>query len=224
MRILLVTDIHALGKALEICLRADGFKTALFASASIGLDEALSSVYDAAVIDGALPEPGAAWLLHELRREDCPLHSLLLSPRGASASARAAMLDAGADCCLAQPFDSAELTAQLRALLRRRGETFVCAPAFGDLTLDMSTGLLTCGERSVRLDRTELELMRLLLLSGGALLSKETLLLRVWGYDTEAQASIVEPYISHLRKRLRELCSQVSIETAWLRGYRLTCA
>lgn len=223
MRILIVTESSALAGNLKKLCRADGYKASLSSSAAHGLDEALSMVYDAAVIDSALPSPGAEWLLRELRREGCSLHALLLTAPNASPSQRAALLDAGADFCLPRPFDKAELSALLRAVLRRHEETYVSAPSFGDLRLDMGSGLLHCGERSVKLGRTELELMRLLLLSGGGLLSKEALLLRVWGYDTETQASIVETYISFLRKKLLGLCSEVKIETEWRRGYRLTC-
>ena len=93
--------------------------------------------------------------------------------------------------------------------------------AFGDLTLHMGTFLLECGPRSVRLSRREYDLMELLMRNGSQIVSKEQLILKVWGYDSAAEDNNVEVYISFLRRKLEYLHSAVKIRTHRLVGYCL---
>ena len=129
-----------------------------------------------------------------------------------------------ASAALTKPFEPEELLACIRSLLRRGGEDAAADPevtAFGDLTLHMGTFLLECGPRSVRLSRREYDLMELLMRNGSQIVSKEQLILKVWGYDSAAEDNNVEVYVSFLRKKLSYLDSAVQIRTVRKVGYFL---
>ena len=129
-------------------------------------------------------------------------------------------LNAGADYYLTKPFDTRELLACINALLRRQGGQ-VDELRFGNTGLDLSTSLLVCGEKSVRLSAREFDVMRLLLQSGERIVSKEVILARVWGYESNAVENHVEVYVGFLRKKLRAIGSDVRIEAIRRLGYHL---
>ena len=130
-------------------------------------------------------------------------------------------LDCGADDYMTKPFDSGELMARVRALTRRQGEVLGDVLKVGDLSLECSSRLLQVGERSVRLGFKEFEVMRLLMVNSRAVVSKETLIAKIWGLDSEAEDNNVEVYISFLRKKLAYLGSSVAISTVRKVGYYL---
>ena len=129
-------------------------------------------------------------------------------------------LNAGADYYLTKPFDSGELLACVNALLRRQGSQ-VDELTFGNTALDLASGSLVCGEKSVRLSAREFDVMRLLMRSGERNLSKETILTRVWGYESDAVENHVEVYVGFLRKKLRSIGSDIRIEAIRRLGYHL---
>ena len=130
-------------------------------------------------------------------------------------------LDAGADDYMTKPFEAVELLARLRALTRRKGDVLLEEAKFGDLTLDLSTHDLRCGERSVHLSGKEFEVMRMLMSSTARVVSKQDLLTRVWGGNSEASENSVEAYVSFLRKKINHVHSKVQITTLRMLGYRL---
>lgn len=130
-------------------------------------------------------------------------------------------LDWGADYYLTKPFENEELLACLRSILRRPSTMVPEDLQFGDLTLTPSASKLTCGEREVLLSAKELEMMRLLMQNIGQYLSKETLILKIWGYDGDVSSNSAEAYISFLRRKLKLLRSTVQICSARSIGYRL---
>ena len=125
------------------------------------------------------------------------------------------------DYYLTKPFDKDELTAALKAVLRRGGELIPEVISFGDIRLNQSSFSLERGEKSIRLGKREFEVMRLLMYAKGAVVSKETILLKIWGNDGEAVDNNVEIYISFLRKKLTFLKASASIVTARHLGYYL---
>ena len=132
-------------------------------------------------------------------------------------------LNAGADYYLTKPFDSRELLACVNALLRRQGAQ-VDELRCGNTALDLSSCTLLCGERSMRLSAKEFDVMRALLQSKDAILSKEVILAWVWGYDSNAVENHVEVYAGFLRKKLASIGSNVRIEAVRRLGYRLEVA
>ena len=131
-------------------------------------------------------------------------------------------LDQGADYYLTKPFEPRELLACVRALTRRQPELHTGDfLEYGDLKLDQSAFTLACGQRSVRLSRKEFDMMELLMRNRDMVLTKETLLVRIWGYESDAEDNNVEVYISFLRRKLTHLHSRVRIKTLRMVGYCL---
>ena len=114
-----------------------------------------------------------------------------------------------------------ELLARVRAMLRRREEFTPTLLRFGDLTLNQQTAELRCGDKSVVLPKLEYKLMELLMLNRGRCLSTEDMLVKVWGYETEADVGVVWVYLSYLRKRLTALGSRAEIKARRGIGYML---
>ena len=158
-------------------------------------------------------------LARRVRAQRCGVPILMLTARSALED-RVRGLDAGADYYLTKPFDSRELLACINALLRRQGSQ-VDELALGNTVLDLAAGLLVCGERSVRLSAKEFDVMRLLLRAGSANLPKESILVRVWGYDSNATENHVEVYVGFLRKKLASIGSNIRIVAVRRLGYHL---
>ena len=132
-------------------------------------------------------------------------------------------LNAGADYYLTKPFDSRELMACINALLRRQGNQ-VDELTFGNTALDLASCMLVCGEKSQRLSAREFDVMRFLMQNQGRNLSKEMILARVWGYDSNAVENHVEVYVGFLRKKLGSIGSNVRIVAIRRMGYHLEVA
>jgi DNA-binding response OmpR family regulator len=131
-------------------------------------------------------------------------------------------LDQGADYYLTKPFEPRELLACIRALTRRQPDLRnTDALEYGDLRLDKGSFTLSCGERSLHLSRKEFDLLELLMLNREMVITKETLLLKIWGYESDAEDNNVEVYVSFLRKKLEHLHSRVKIKTIRMVGYCL---
>ncbi|MBR4703341.1 MAG: response regulator transcription factor [Oscillospiraceae bacterium] len=220
MNILLVEDEVNLSRALKRILEQKGYYVDAVYDGLSALDYARGMDYQLLILDGMLPGLDGVEVLRTLRREGHSTPILMLTARSAVAD-KVTGLNAGADDYLTKPFDTEELLARVGALTRRTGEVVVDTASFGDLALDVHTGLLSCGEGSVQLSKKELEVMKAFLFQPGAPVSKEALLLRAWGGDTEATENSVEVYISFLRKKLKFLKSRVGIRTIPRIGYLL---
>ena len=143
---------------------------------------------------------------------------LMLTARS-ELSDRVEGLDRGADYYLTKPFEPRELLACIGALLRRQGDQMDVLRC-GNTELDLSTGILRA-DTEVRLSAREFDVMRFLLQSGARNISKETLLQKVWGYDSNAVENHVEVYVGFLRKKLAAIGSNVKIEAVRRLGYHL---
>ena len=228
MRILIVEDEKRLADTLAELLHRRGYAVdvsydgvSVAGGWDVGLDNARSGIYDLVLLDAMLPELDGFSLLQQLRAGGETVPVLMLTARS-DLSDRVRGLDCGADYYLTKPFETEELLACIRSLLRRGGETADSgATVFGDLHLQQSTFLLSCGDRSVRLSRREYDLMELLMKNGSQIVSKEQLILKVWGYDSAAEDNNVEVYISFLRRKLTHLQSTVKIKTLRMVGYCL---
>lgn len=220
MRILVIEDEKRLADTLRDLLSERSYIADAVYDGERGLDEAMSGIYDAVVLDVMLPKINGFEVVRRLREAGCAVPVMMLTARG-EVEDRVHGLDAGADYYLTKPFENAEFLACVRSLLRRQSEIVSERLTFGDLSLDLSTSTLECGDRSIRLSSKELEIMQILFQNGGRIVSKETLLLKAWGYDSGAEDNHVEVYISFLRKKLTLLCSGVSIATVRRLGYHL---
>ena len=122
---------------------------------------------------------------------------------------------------MTKPFEAEELLARIRAVARRKGELVPDNPALGDLTLLASSSELSCCGRSISLSLKEYQMMEILLRNGERIVTKELLIEKIWGYDSDAVHNNVEVYISFLRKKLKHLGSATEIQTARGLGYRM---
>ena len=218
-KIIIVEDDPGISKYLQAALRSHEYDTLLAPDGKTALEMIASHCPDLLLLDLGLPDMDGSEIIRSVRAwSRMPI--IIISARSAEID-KASALDMGADDYLTKPFFTEELLARVRALSRRQGDVVLNELSFGDLTLNLSAYTLQCGAKSVRLGRKEFEVIRLLLSNPKIILSKETLLLKIWGSESEAEDNNVEAYISFLRKKLAFLHSTVQIATARKLGYHL---
>ena len=223
MRLLIVEDETRLADTLRQLLHRQGYTADVCYDGVSGLDNALTGIYDLMVLDVMLPGLNGFQVARKLRDAGVTTPILMLTAKS-DLSDRVHGLDCGADYYLTKPFEPEELLACVRTLLRRSGGQLQESDTltWGDLSLERGTFTLSCSGRDVRLSRREYDLMELLMRNGAQVVTKEQLLIKVWGYDSQAEDNNVEVYISFLRRKLTHLHSQVRIKTLRMLGYCLT--
>lgn len=219
MKILVIEDEKHLADSLKILLQSKGFEVEAAYDGETGRQYAELDIYDLLILDVMMPKMDGYQLAREVRAKHCAVKILMLTAKS-DVLDRIEGLNAGADYYLTKPFDSRELLACVNALLRRQGKQ-VDTLIFGNTALDMSTCTLICGKNSIRLSAKEFDVMRFLMQSGAQNLSKEVLLARVWGYDSNATENHVEVYVGFLRKKLAAIGSDIRIEAIRRLGYHL---
>lgn len=220
MRILIVEDEKNLAESLKQMITAQKFQADTVYDGEDGLEYARSGQYDAMILDVMLPKLNGFQIVKTLRKEGNAIPVLMLTARDDTED-KVRGLDSGADDYLTKPFTTEELLARVRALTRRRGTVQMDEMSFGDITLLLSSSSLTKGDKQVRLSQKELEVLKLLMARASAIVSKNDLIARVWGLDSEAMDNNVEAYISFLRKKLFYLGSMVQIVSQRKMGYFL---
>ncbi|QGG58360.1 response regulator transcription factor [Paenibacillus sp. FSL W8-1187] len=221
MRILIVEDETNLAEALAQVLRKHHYSVDLAHDGEEGLDHALSGIYDLVLLDIMLPERDGISVLRALRAEGVATPVILLTAKGETAD-KIAGLDTGADDYIAKPFDTGELLARIRAALRRKGEVLPEEGLrFGDIELSPQTLKLSCGGKELKLILKESELLELLMTRRAAVTSKEQIIEKLWGFDSDAEPNNVEVYVSFLRKKLAFLKAKARIATIRGVGYVL---
>ena len=219
MKILIIEDEKILADSLKTLLEGKGFEVEAVYDGETGKEYAELGIYDLLILDVMMPKMDGYEVARQVRSQRCSTPILMLTAKS-EVEDRIKGLNSGADYYLTKPFDTAELLACINALLRRQGNQ-VDELVFGNTSLDLSSGKLICGEKSVRLSAKEFDVMRLLMQSKDRNLSKDALLARVWGYDSNAVENHVEVYIGFLRKKLRSIGSDISIEAIRRLGYHL---
>ena len=220
MNILIVEDEEALAGALEHILQKAGHTTDWVADGQTALDYIRGFSYDLVLLDIMLPRLDGISVLRQVRTEGVQTPVLMLTAR-TTVPDKVKGLNAGADDYLTKPFDPEELLARVGAMTRRKGAMVLNEISYEDLTLDFNTVTLHCGGQDVQLSPKEFQIARLMLTEPNMTFSKELLITRAWGMDSEATDNNVEAYISFLRKKLRYLGSRVSIRNLQKIGYRL---
>lgn len=223
MNILIVEDETALAEAVEHILRKAGHSADRVADGQSALDYIRVGTYDLILLDIMLPKLDGLSVLRQMRSEGVQTPVLMLTAR-TTVPDKVTGLNAGADDYLTKPFDPEELLARVGAMTRRKGAMVLNEISFQDLTLDLNTVTLRRGERDVQLSPKEFALARLMLSEPNMTYSKDLLISRAWGLDSEATDNNVEAYISFLRKKLRYLGSEVTIKNLQKIGYRLEVA
>ncbi|HVV89386.1 MAG TPA: response regulator transcription factor [Solirubrobacterales bacterium] len=179
-----------------------------------------SADYDAVVLDVMLPGIDGFETCRRLRRDGVWAPVLMLTARG-SLDDRITGLDGGADDYMVKPFAFAELSARLRALVRRGTVERPPVIEVGDLRLDPGTRQVWRGEAEIDLSSKEFTLLETFMRHAGYVLSRSQLLEQAWEYDFEHRSNVVEVYIRYLRRKIDVPFDTVSIETVRGAGYRL---
>ena len=219
MKILIIEDEKLLADSIRRLLERKGFEVECVYDGKAGKQYAELGIYDLLILDVMMPGMDGFQVAREVRKSRCSTPILMLTAKS-DLEDRITGLNAGADYYLTKPFDTRELLACINALLRRQGGQ-VDEMTFGNTTLDLSTSILSCGEKSIRLSDREFDMMRFLLQFKEKNLSKEVLLVRIWGFESNATENHVEVYVGFLRKKLQSIGSNIRIESIRRQGYHL---
>ncbi len=220
MKLLIAEDEVDLAEALTAFFEKNQFTVDAVHDGQDAYDYARAGDYDAVILDVMMPKLNGIQVLRRLREEGYSAPIMMLTAK-AQKDDRVEGFDAGADDYLPKPFAPDELLSRVRALLRRAGDYKPTVLSFGDLSLDCAAGLLTCGREAVRLSGREFQVMELFLRSPKVIFSADKLMERIWGWDSDAEVSVVWVHISNLRKKLRSIGSRVSIRAVRGMGYVL---
>ena len=219
MRLLIAEDELDLAEALTVFFEKNHFSVDAVHN---GFDayEYASGGYDGVILDVMMPKMNGIQVLERLRSEGCKTPIMMLTAKGQKDD-RITGFNAGADDSLPKPFDPDELLSRVRAMLRRSEAYQPSVLSCGDVTLDPSTGLLSCGGQSLRLSGREFQVMELFLRNPRQVFSAERIMERVWGWDNEAEINVVWVNISNLRKKLKAIGSRLSLRANRGLGYAL---
>lgn len=219
MKILIIEDETLLADSLKTLLTKKGFEVEVAYDGETGEEYAELGIYDLLILDVMMPKLDGYQVARQVRAKRCSTPILMLTAKSGLED-RIEGLNAGADYYLTKPFDTRELLACINALLRRQGGQ-VDEMVYGNTALDLASCRLVCGSKSVQLSAREFDVMRYLLQSRDQILSKEVILAKVWGYDSNAVENHVEVYVGFLRKKLSSIGSNIRIEAVRRLGYRL---
>jgi two-component system, OmpR family, response regulator len=220
MRILIVEDSLPVARAIRTMLEAQKFAASIVTDGRIGLDHLLGHRYDAAIVDVGLPTMDGFSVVREARAQGVRTPILMLTARDAVED-RVEGLCCGADDYVAKPFAESELSARLRAIVRRADQSSGTPIEAGRLHVDVGAHLASYDRTPLSLSVTEFRLLALLTRNAGIALSRSQIRDIVWECDIDGLSNIVDVYVSQLRRKLEELGGTGIIETVRNVGYRL---
>ena len=218
MRVLLVEDEVSLAAAIQKLFEKNNILADVANDGIEGQRLADTDLYDVLILDIMLPGKSGLEILSDVRARGKNVPVLLLTAKDTTAD-KVKGLNMGADDYLIKPFETEELIARVRALGRRPWEVYTGnVIRFEDLSLDLSTGSVTIGDKAVRLTAKEGQLLEMFIRNPGSTISKDQILGRIWGGDPGMENS-VEIYVHYLRKKIKE--SVAEIKTLRNLGYVL---
>ena len=220
MRVLIAEDETTIARALKIMLEKNKFSVDTVDNGLDALDYTRATQYDAVVLDIMMTGIDGIEVLKNMRKEGIMTPTLFLTAKG-EIEDRVAGLDAGADDYLPKPFASSEFLARVRALSRRSSAFAPTVLSLGNTRLDCGRYTLSAEGEALRLNNKEFQLMELFMRNPGHVFSTDCLMEKIWGFDSEAEIDVVWTYIGFLRRKLKQLSSNVSIKTIRGAGYTL---
>lgn len=220
MRLLLAEDEPALSRALVTILERNHFSVDPVYNGKDALAYLEAENYDGAILDIMMPEMDGIQVLKEIREKGSRIPVLLLTAK-AQVDDKVLGLDAGANDYLTKPFDTRELLARIRAMCRTQTGQGEAQLRFGNVVLSQVDFTLSGPGGSFRLANREYQMMEMLMANPKSMLSSEQFIQKIWGYDSDAESSVVWVYISYLRKKLTALQADVKISSARNVGYYL---
>ncbi|WP_300409652.1 response regulator transcription factor [Lagierella sp.] len=220
MRILIVEDEVRLAEAISEIVKSEKYDSDIVHNGKDGLYYASSEIYDCIILDVMLPEMDGFEVLREVRKKGIETPILMLTAKD-EVKSKVLGLDYGADDYMTKPFDVEELLARIRAITRRKGQVILDELTFEDLILDLNNYSISTKHKSINLTAKEFELIKLLMTNANIVVTKDDLISKIWGYDSDAEDNNVEVYISFVRKKLKFIKSKVEITTLRKLGYKL---
>ena len=224
MKLLLVEDDQNMSRAVSELLRQEHYIVDVVSEGIEAEDYILSDDYDAVILDVMLPDRNGYEITQSVRRAGNRTPILFLTAKSTTAD-KVEGLDSGGDDYLTKPFETDELLARVRSLLRRKSQDIqdINTLTYLDLLLDRRTATLVCNRSgiSIGLSEKEYHILELFFQNPGQIISKEQFAVRIWGYENEAEYNKVEVYISFARKKLAFVESAATIKVARGLGYRL---
>jgi len=224
LKVLLIEDEKLIANAVKQVLKKDNYSVDLAFDGQEGLDNALTGQYDVIILDILLPKMDGLAVLRDIRLSHINTPVIMLTAKGETKD-KIRGLDYGADDYLAKPFDMDELLARIRALSRRQPEINVGGLlSFGNSTLDPTKLVVSQGDAYASLTIKEAQILELLIINITLVISKEKMIEKIWGYDSDAVDGNVETQVSLLRKKLRQIHSNMTIKAIRGTGYVLAPA
>jgi DNA-binding response OmpR family regulator len=220
MRLLLAEDEEELSRALVTVLKHNNYSVDAVYNGQDALDYIEMGTYDGAILDIMMPKLDGISVLKRLRAGGNSIPVLLLTAK-AEVDDRVAGLDAGADDYLTKPFAMKELLARIRAMTRRQTDTTDNTLSFGNISLDRSTYMLAGPSGSFKLSGKEFQMLEMLMVNPGQIISVEQFMEKIWGYDSDTENNVVWVYLSYLRKKLTSIDADVSIKANRGVGYSI---
>ncbi len=220
MRILIAEDEQTIAKALKVMLEKNRYAVDVVYNGIDALVFTRTTSYDVIVLDIMMPGLDGIEVLKTIRKEGNTTPTLFLTAK-AEVNDRVAGLDAGADDYLPKPFASTEFLARVRALSRRSNSYTESILHLGNTTLDLGQYILKTEQDEVRLNNKEFQLLELFMKNPKKVFSSEHLMEKVWDLDSEADIDVVWTYIGFLRKKLKQIGSNIEIKTIRGAGYAL---
>lgn len=220
MRILFAEDEAPLNKALTKILQRNNYTVDSVFNGEDALNYLSSGLYDLAILDIMMPKLDGISVLKKIREQKNGIPVIMLTAKS-QLEDKVLGLDQGADDYIAKPFETEELLARIRAVLRRKGGKDTNVICYEDLSLDIKTYELSSNDKTVKLNHKEFQLTEYLMRHPKQVTSAERLMEKIWDVDSNADLNVVWVYISGLRKKLTDIGSSVKIKTARNLGYYL---
>lgn len=220
MKVLIAEDDAQLANALRHIVTEQKYMVDIVDNGRDAVDYAFSRQYDVMILDVILPKVNGFKVAMEIREAHNSTPILMLTAKDTTPD-KVEGLNCGADDYMTKPFSTEELLARMRALTRRQGDVVMDVLIYGELRLNIHTGELTYNRQCVNLSFKELEIMKMFLSNPKMILTKELLLVQVWGIESDVLENSVEAYISFLRKKLKFINSHITIKNRKRLGYML---
>ncbi len=220
MRILLAEDEKDLCEALKVILKHSNYSVDTVHNGEDAEAYLMTGLYDAAILDIMMPEKDGFTVLKNIREKRIDTPVLILTAKS-GINDRVKGLDMGADDYLTKPFATKELLARLRAIIRRKTDNADNTLRFGNTVLDPLTFEIRANDKKEQLSNREFQMLQMLMVNPGNIISVERFMEKIWGYDSDAQINVVWVYISYLRKKLTAIGADFRISVVRNIGYRL---
>ena len=222
MKILIIEDEYNLADAIASMLKTKKYSVEIITDGGMGLEEALTGIYDLIILDVKLPHKNGFDILRELREENITSKILMLTAKN-TIDDKLVGFNNGADDYLTKPFHMEELLARVNVQLRKGNNLTSNIMSLGDIKLNIKSMELSSydEQHKVKIIGKEFQLLELFMNNPNQIMEKEQLFVKIWGYDTDCEINTLEAYISFIRKKLKLVKSKINLKAIRNMGYIL---